>query len=382
MSSLNEPNIDMRESMDGPSNELVPGNYVLKPPLGQKNPVVALEHSLDAPHAYPPLHKIFTPTDQVVVVLDELFCSRADLLEPILDRIVRGGLGANQITFLVNNQNLESKLLDSLPERFEEAVISVHEPGNPSKNSIVAISTTGQRISFARVLSDADQVVVAGYVGKRAHQGFVGGNHLLWPGLAEKQSDGPNKVTFTKSFRPDFSKEEASSREACWLLGAPFFIMAFPGMGGIPSGFISGSEDALNEGFKAGNESNSVHSLQCKWKIGLGRWTGEGSPIPFDQMVDTACRLAEMLEPGSPIHLDLGGKAPTAESVADLRMGGHPHGDTIARLWTRILAKNQIHLWGSETDGLAKALAAIPHSGKPDLEKDGPWLILEDGYWG
>jgi hypothetical protein len=54
----------------------------------------------------------------------------------------------------------------------------------------------------------------------------------------------------------------------------------------------------------------------------------------------------------------------------------------MARLWTRILAKNPIHLWGTDTAGLAKALAVISHAGKPVLETDGPWLILEDGYWG
>lgn len=381
MSSLNNPIGDFRGSMEGTSNPTVQVNHILTPPLGLKDPVVALEKSLDNPHLYPPLFKIFTPTDQVAVVLDDLFCSRADLLEPILDRIVRAGLSANQLTFLVNNQNLESKLLDSLPERFEEAVISVHEPGIPAKNGIVAISKTGQRISFARVLSDADQVVVAGYAGKRAHQGFVGGNHQLWPGMAEKHPEGPSKVLFTKSFRPDFSQEDASSREACWLLGAPFFIMALPGMGGLPSSFISGSEDALNEVFKHGIEE-SLPLKESKWKVGLGRWTGQGLPIPFDQMVDTACRLAELLEPGSAIHLDLGNNALSPDSVADLRIGGQPHGDTMARLWTRILAKNPIHLWGTDTAGLAKALAVISHTGKPVLETDGPWLILEDGYWG
>ncbi len=381
MSSLNNPIGDFRGSMEETSNPPVQVNHIFTPPLGLKDPVVALEKSLDNPHSYPPLFKIFTPTDQVVVVLDDLFCSRTDLLEPILDRIVRAGLNANQLTFLVNSQKLESKLLESIPERFEEAVISVHEPGTPAKNAIVAISTTGQRISFARVLSDADQVVVAGFAGKRAHQGFVGGNHQLWPGMAEKHSDGPNKVSFTKSFRPDFSKEDASSREACWLLGAPFFIMALPGVGGLPSGFISGSEDALNEAFKNGNEVPFAFT-ERKWKLGLGRWTGEGFPIPFDQMVDTACRLAEILEPGSAIHLDLGNNALSPDSVADLRVGGQPHGDTMARLWTRVLAKNPIHLWGTATEGLAKALAVISHTGKPALETDGPCLIFEDGYWG
>lgn len=381
MSSLNNPNSDFRGSVEEESPQLVQRNQVFTPPPGLKNPVVALETSLDNPHGYPPLSKIFTPTDQVVLVLDDLFCTRPDLLEPILDRIVRAGLNSNQLTFLVESQSLESKLLETLPERFEEAVITVHEPGNPSRNAIVAISATGQRISFARVLSDADQVVVAGYAGKRAHQGFVGGSHQLWPGMAERQSEGPNKVSFTKSFRPDFSRDDASSREACWLLGAPFFIMALPGKGGIPSGFISGSEDALNEAFKPGQDS-LPGSMESKWKVGLGRWTGEEPFIPFDQMVDTACRLAELLEPGSAIHLDLGDKAPSPDGVADLRLGGHPHGDTMARLWTRILAKNQIHLWGKAPEGLAKALAVIPHVGKPDVGKDGPWLVLEDGYWG
>lgn len=381
MSSLINSTGNTSGPMGETSSQLAQGGQIFAPPEGLKDPAGALGVCLDNPHGYPPLSRIFTPTDRVVVVLDDLFCSRSDLLEPILERMVKAGLKANQVTFLVDSQKLESRLLETLPEDFEEAVITIHEPNDPSKNAIVAISATGKRISFARVLSDADQVVVAGFFGIRAHRGIVGGNLQLWPGMAERQPDGSDRVTFTKGFRPDFSRNDASSREACWLLGAPFFILALPGKGGLPSGFISGSEDALNEAQK-NYQVALIGSFEGKYKSGLGRWTEGKSIIPFDQMVDTACRLAESLEPGFPIHLDLGARAPSPDVVTDLRLGGHAHGDTMARLWARILAKHPIHLWGSGTDGLAKALAVIPHAGEPDLNAGGPWLILEDGYWG
>ncbi len=357
------------------SNQMV----VLEPAPALLNPVADLSASLDQPHSYPPLGKIFTPSDNVFIVLDHLFCTRADLLEPLLDRILQAGIEVHQITFLVENASLEAELIAGLPDRFEEAVITVHERANPSRNAIVAVSATGERISFSRGLIDADQIVVAGYAGIRAHRGPVGGCHQLWPGLAEKQSEAPQKVVFSKPFRPDFSKESASSREACWLLGAPFFIMALPGKGGIPSGFISGSDAALDLVFDKKTvlapESNGLY------KAGVARWTSVET-IPFDQMVDAACRLGEMLEPGIPIHLSLEGKGPSPQSIADLRLGGIAFGDTMARLWARILSKNTIHLWGTSLSELAKALAVTVHLGSPDLSKGGPWLVLEDGYWG
>ncbi len=357
------------------SNQLV----VLSPPPALLNPVAGLSTALDQPYFYPPLSKIFTPSDNVFIVLDHLFCTREDLLESILDRILQAGIEVHQITFLVENATMEALLIAHLPERFEEAIITVHERSNPNRNAIVAVSATGERISFSRGLIDADQIVVAGYAGIRAHRGPLGGCHQLWPGLAEKPSNGPQKVAFTKQFRPDYSKEIASSREACWLLGAPFFIMALPGKGGNPSQFIAGSDKALDHAFTQKTSDSQVSPVP--FKAGLARWTSLET-IPFDQMVDAACRLAEMLEPGSPIHLSLEGKEPSAQSIADLRLGGIPFGDTMARLWARILSKNTIHLWGSSQSELAKGLAVAFHPGSPDLTKEGPWLVLEDGHWG
>ncbi len=343
------------------------------------DPVVDLSAALDQPHSYPPLSKIFTPSDNVFVVLDHLFCTRADLLEPILDRILQSGIEVHQITFLVENSSLEAELIAGLPERFEEAIITVHERTNPSRNAIVAVSALGDRVSFSRGLIDADQIVVAGYAGIRAHRGPVGGCHQLWPGMAEKPSDAPQKVVFSKQFRPDYSKETGSSREACWLLGAPFFIMAMPGKGGNPSGFIAGSDAALDHVFA--KNSVGISDAKVLYKAGLARWTSLET-IPFDQMVDAACRLAEMLEPGSPIHLFLESKGPSPQNITDLRLGGVPFGDTMARLWARILSKNTIHLWGTSLSDLGKALAVAVHLGSPDITRDGPWLVLEDGYWG
>jgi|GEM_PF-5497128 len=355
---------------------------VIRPPGPLADPVSHLVASLEKPESYPPLARIFTPSDRVVLAPDRFFCRSSELLAPILRKVGEAGVRLHQITFLLAEPEDEEILLDKLPEEFEEATITVHEPADPRRNAIVAHTVAGKRLALARVLVEADQILVAGKLGLHAHSGWVGGASQLWPTLAEKQPENSHTWKFGTGLRPDDSVELQEQKEACWLIGAPFFIMALPGAEHGITQVISGSDDALALARAKHLEEWAVPAHR-DYARGVAVWSSAQKQIEFSEIVDTACRLGESLQPGKEIAIDVGTRFEQPASLKELRSGEFLHGERMARIWSKIISRNPVYFLGDGSEVMAKVLGASGHrkSFESDSPSSGQTLILENGAW-
>lgn len=356
---------------------------VVRPPQSLVDPVPALVESLEHPESYPSLSRIFTPADRVVIAPDRFFCQNPELLAPILNKVGEAGVPIHQVTFLLAEPEDEEILLARLPEEYEEATLTVHEPADPARNALVALTVSGQRLALARVLVDADQIIVAGLCGLHPHSGWVGGGSQLWPTLGEKRSEASHLWKFGKGLRPDDSQDIQEQKEACWLIGAPFFIMALPGGGRGVTGFISGSEEALEAARKKHLEQWTIPTV-TSFQNGIAVWPSTQKRIEFSEIVDAACRLGEHLQPGHEIALDVGDRFPAPASLKELRSGEFNHGERMARIWSKLLTRNPIFFCGDGAQDTAKALGATGFRKELEISKghDRQTLVLENGVWG
>lgn len=358
------------------------GVTLVRPPLCLENPVSSLHKALEEPESYPSLSRIFTPSDRVVLAPDRFFCAHPEFLTPILESLRSAMVPYHQVTFLLGDPQDEEILLENLPEEFEEATVTVHDGSDPNKNAMVAVTASGKRLALARILVDADQIIVATQFGLHAHSGWVGGPTQLWPILGEGASRTETSTRFGKDPRPDDSQVVEDQKEACWLIGAPFFVLALPGGVQGVSEFLCGSEAAVEKARQRHLDQWKV-STQESFDRGVGVWSARQKSIEFSELVDTACRLAEAVPPGKEIGLDVGSRLESPATIRELRSGEFLHGERMARIWTKVLARNPIVLGGAGAGETAPMVGAQFRQdlGNPGQAKENV-LILENGDWG
>ena len=200
------------------------------------DPSAAMAAALAAPLDFPPLDRVVTPGDRVVVAVDQGIPCVGELVASLVAVLVETGIQPADIKLLCPSETPELPrcLMEALPANVADKVrVCVHDPSNRSQLCHLALDERGRPIYVSRHLFDADVVLPLGCVRDDNAVGYNGIYGCLYPTFSDtacrqeflhRWSHGRNGA------HRDDSVHDAD--RAGWLLGAIFTIQIVPGGNG------------------------------------------------------------------------------------------------------------------------------------------------------
>jgi nickel-dependent lactate racemase len=386
-----------REQLDVelPAATLIPTRHQPRAePLA--DPAAAVRAALENPIGFPSLRRALTPEDHVVIVVDEHLPRLPELLTPILAHLVEAGIEPAAITLLCPQSDSKQHWLQELPEEFREVRCERHVATDRKRLSYLATTKSGHRLYFNRTAVDADQIIVLSGRGYDPILGYSGAEGSLFPALGDEASLEEDNGRISLSAPPEASspaRQEAT--EACWLLGAPFFVQVIAGAGDEIVHVLGGLAETSAEGRRL---------LDARWRekaedlaqTVVATISGDPTRQEFSDLAAAAANAARVVQPDGRIILLSSVASASGPAINWLRqaetpdeglalLGKHKPLDRIAAIqWAHAASRARIYLLSQMPPEIVEELFATPVDSADQIARllqiPGTYLILEDAH--
>ncbi len=191
---------------------------------------------LAEPLDYPPLVLGTTPSDRIVLALDQGVPRAPQLVAAVVQCVVDGGVDPDGITLLRTRADVDAGASDpraALPRELQERVtLETHDPDDRAKLAYLAASHSGVPILLNRTVTDADLVLPIGSISSRRAAAYHGIHGAVYPAFSDEK-------TLHRFRSPDVLRKSSGQKkrlvkecnEVGWLLGVNFTIQVVPGSG-------------------------------------------------------------------------------------------------------------------------------------------------------
>ena len=219
-------------------------------PRGPIDVVERVGQVLSEPVGIPALAKCVTPSDQIVVALEEGIPEGGRIAGAVVAYLASAGVDPDGIVVLrsaADAARRSSNPLQHLPDELQRRVRLVdHDPSDQSGLAFLATGKSGSPIWLNRALTDADMVVPIGCVHGRAVPGHFGIHGAIYPTFADAETQekfrSPRALGMRGRHRRSFVD---AVEEVGWLLGIVFAVQVVPGAGDTAEEVTAGAVDAV-----------------------------------------------------------------------------------------------------------------------------------------
>jgi nickel-dependent lactate racemase len=199
------------------------------------DPAEALERALAEPLDYPPLARCITPSDRVVLALDEGVPQVMAIVNTTISHLLRVGMDLDGITILQTEADVQAGINEarqSWPAEWQQRIhVVTHDPNDRGQMAYLATTDEGETIFLNRVLTDADVVLPIGCL-RRESVEYHGIHGSLFPTFSTQQEI--LRYRSPDSLQPRSKKKVVLDHEVdevAWLLGVTFTIQIVPAGG-------------------------------------------------------------------------------------------------------------------------------------------------------
>lgn len=225
-----------------------------------------VDRALTQPTGIPALSRCVTPSDQIVIALEEAI-PEADLVAAaVLEYLAAAGVDADGITVLRSAADAARRSgnpLPRLPDNLQRRVRLVdHDPSNQAALAFLATGKSGQPIWLNRALIDADMVVPIGCVHGRAVPGHFGVHGAVYPTFTDAETQARFRSPKALGVRGRHRRSFVDAvQEVGWLLGIAFTVQVVPGTSDTARQVIAGAVDPVRRRVRG------VYQKTWRWDV-------------------------------------------------------------------------------------------------------------------
>ena len=218
------------------------------------------------PTGIPPLSRCLTPSDQIVIALEEGIPGGGQIGAAVVEHLAAAGVDPDGITILrsaADAAGRSNKPLLLLREELQRRVRLVdHNPGDRNALAFLATAKSGSPIWLNRALTDADMVIPIGCVHGRAVPGHYGLHGAIYPTFADTEAQkrfrSPKALGTRGRYRRSFVE---AVEEVGWLLGIVFTVQVVPGAGDTAQEIIAGAVEAVRR------RARDLYRRNWRWDV-------------------------------------------------------------------------------------------------------------------
>ncbi len=225
-----------------------------------------VNRALTEPVGIPALGRCVTPSDQIVVALEEGMPEGDAVSAAVLKYLVDAGVDADGISVLRSAADAErrtSNPLPHLPEDLQRRIRLVdHDPNDQEALAFLATAKSGDPVWLNRALTDADTVVPIGCVHGRAVPGHFGLHGAIYPTFADAETQA--RFRSPKALGPRGRHRRSlieTVDEIGWLLGIAFAVQVVPGTGDTARQVVAGAIDDVRR------RARRVYQKTWRWDV-------------------------------------------------------------------------------------------------------------------
>jgi nickel-dependent lactate racemase len=205
-----------------------------------------VRRALTEPVGIPALAKCVTPSDQIVVALEEGVPNGDLVAAAVLEYLVDAGVDPDGISVLRSAGDAERRTNNPLPHLTGGPQHRIRLIDHDSKNrgalAFLATTKSGAPIWLNRALTDADMVVPIGCVHGRAVPGHFGLHGAIYPTFADAETQAKFRSPRTLGPRGRHRRPFVDAvEEVGWLLGIAFTVQIVPGACGSVQQVVAGA---------------------------------------------------------------------------------------------------------------------------------------------
>ncbi len=225
-----------------------------------------VDHVLSVPTGIPPLGRCVTPSDQIVIALDEGVPDGGKIAAAVVQHLASAGIDPDGITVLRSASDAAARFgnpLPNLPEELQRRVRLVdHDPEDKDALAFLATAKSGSPIWLNRALTDADMVIPIGCVHGRAVPGHFGTHGAIYPTFADAEAQkkfrSPKALGARGRHRRGFVD---AVEEVGWLLGIVFTVQVVPGSGDRAHDVVAGAVDPVRR------RARGLYRRAWRWEV-------------------------------------------------------------------------------------------------------------------
>jgi nickel-dependent lactate racemase len=359
------------------------------------DPVAAVREALEHPHDFPALRRALTPDDHVAVAVDDGIPRLAELLPPLLDHLISGGVRHEAIT-LIWPASRPAGWTMALPDSYRRVHQEVHDPADRKHLAYLATTRHDRRVYLNRTAVDADQLVVFARRRYDPLLGYSGAEGAIFPTLADEatRQEMCRRLTLAPpGEHPWPTRQEAT--EIAWLLGAPFLVQVIEGAGDEIIHVVAGVSETTAEGQRL---------LDARWRVTaeqpadivLGSIGGDPARQDFGELARAMANAARVVKPDGRIVLLSNARPELGPGAEFLRQSGDP-GQALgllrkktpadaaeAFLWASTVQQARVYLLSDLPAEIAEELFITPLDSAEQAQRliggDGTCLFLADAH--
>lgn len=210
---------------------------------GIENPTLAAELAIETPLDFPPLEQAVAPGDRVTLALGSGVPRAAEIVQPIVEALVRRGVEPAAIAILYVSSDSAPSTVDPrsrLTGSLRQSVALIaHDPEDRSQLAYLATTADGRLVYLHRALCEADVVIPIACLQSGPGSGDYAAG--IYPTFSGKETieryrnpslaDGDNEIA-------ERARQEAN--EVAWLLGLLFAVQTVPGQAGELLSIVAG----------------------------------------------------------------------------------------------------------------------------------------------
>ncbi len=205
-----------------------------QPPL--ENPAKAVAAVLAEPLDYPPLARGVTPSDRVVLALEEGVPQAGEIVAAVIAALMAAGVDPDGVMVLRSLADVSRGVPDPcrfLPETLRKRVkLATHDPENRDRLAYLTLSARGEPLLLNRAIVEADMVLPIGCLSSRKAAFYHGIHAAVFPTFADRATLDRFRLEELRHTRQSAKRERVHEcDEVGWLLGLNFTIQVVPGAG-------------------------------------------------------------------------------------------------------------------------------------------------------
>ena len=344
----------------------------------------AVAEVLAKPLGYPPLAKITTEDDRIVLAVGSPLPRAAEIVAAVVSMLLESGVDPGGITVLQAKTSVDDACR-LIPDDIKRQIRSAqHDVEDSNQMAYLATTAAGEPVVLNRLLTDADFILPIGCVQDTRANGYFGVNSAFFPTFSDKNTqsrfcDAQLSLDHQSEGSDDERGREAD--EVGWLLGVTFSIQVIPGSGDEVLRIVAGEIGKVRKRARSVFDDAWRHSIAARAKLVVA--TIEGGPhrqnwqnlaraianattlVEEGGAIAVVCELDE--EPGPAVrHLS---QARSRGEALDEILQNPPQDAPVAVQLARALERNHIYLMSRLDDSLLEDLEITPIASPEELNR-------------